>query len=378
MDITLLYTGFMLIISSCVSSISSFLTAPYTAWFPIVILAVLAIISILSVIYALAPLIGSISSIRPWVKVKIYELLLSIVLIAIFGSIATALCTENPVNIFNSAGLISSQCTSASGAMPVENIYSLAMCNMYQFNGHVDSFNLYIYYTLVTFAIAPNILIAGLPLTPGTAAFSGSTYGQQINPFGSAGLIITADLGPVELSPLAKANTFENFIIPAMYTFELINQLQLILLGASPYLFAFFMAIGLIARAFGVTRTFGGAMIAFGLGIGFIYPVLIGLNYGFLDHALEHVSPAATYGALAIPAVSPVITDMTFLLGYLTNNTLGTTILTEQLFVYIGIIVIGVTFINILNFMILDAFISDFSSAIGERMSFISLLTNVI
>ncbi len=360
-----------LLVSSCTSSISSFLTAPYTTWFPIVILAVLAVISILSIIYAVGPLIGSMSAIRPWVKVKIYELLLAIILIMIFASIATGLCDYNPVRLYNNAGLVSNQCSSGSGNntssnSSVNNIYSLAMCNMYAFNGHVENFNDYMYFLLVSYSVIPNLLVSVQLNGAGTA----------ITSLGASGAQISADLGPLQLSPITNANRFENYIIPVIYTFLLLNQIQLILLAASPYLFALFMAIGLIARAFGATRTFGGAMIAFGLGIGFIYPVLISLNYGFVDYALEHTLTGISTLGLALP-VSPLLTYSTAIIGYLSGSSILNYV-PEELFIYAGLIVVGVVFINLLNFVILDAFISDFSTAVGEKMDFLSLLTNII
>ncbi len=371
--------GVALLVYSCTSSISAFLTAPYTVWFPVVILAVLAVISVLSLMYALGPLIGSMRAIRPWVKVKIYELLLSIILILIFASIATELCTANPVSIYSSAGLISSHCTSSSGSYPVDNIYSLALCNLYQFNGDVAGFNDYIFFMLVRLSITPNLIIGNIYLTGTTESghtgllTSSGTQGGFISPGGPPSLSAWIDAGPLDISPLAKANKFEPFIIDAMYLFSLLNQLQLILIAASPYLFAFFMAIGLIARSFGVTRTFGGAMIAFGVGIGFLYPVLTSLNYGFLDYALEHTSQVG----LAVPAASPILAYLSIAAGYVTNA-FPLLQIPEIFFIYIGIIVIGVTFINILNFVILDAFIADFSQALGERMDFLSLLTNIV
>ncbi|MCL5427644.1 MAG: hypothetical protein M1321_00465 [Candidatus Marsarchaeota archaeon] len=363
-----LHIGIPLLVSSCVGSISSFLTAPYTAWFPVVILAVLAIISILSVLYMLGPFIGGITSIRPWVKVKVYELLLSIILIAIFASIATGLCTFNPVGLYSNAGLASAQCSSPAGSTPVDNIYSLALCNLYQFNNDVNAFNNFIFYTMVSFSLEPSFMFGTLTLTPY------SYLGSKINPLGTPSFYVAIEAGPLTLSPLTtKANKFEPFIIGAIYLFSLLNQLQLMLLAASPYLFAFFMAIGLIARAFGVTRTFGGAMIAFGLGIGLMYPVLTSLNYGFMDYALEHTTQAS----LVVPAVSPAAAFTNILASYFSGQPIGTGF-TEQFFMRIGLIVIGVTFINILNFVILDAFIADLSQALGERMDFLSLLTNVI
>lgn len=368
MDILMLASaGFALLDSSCISSINSFLTAPYTAWFPVATLAVLASIGVLSIIYAIAPLIGSMSAIRSWIKVKVYELLLAIVLILIFASIGTALCAENPVGFYNSVGLVANQCK-ASG-----NLYTLALCNMYQFNNYVGQFVSFTYYASVIFSIQPNLLIS-LNLNLGSGLVS-----SNFNVFGRAGVQVTGDIGPLELSPIQKSNKFESFAIPAIYLFILINNVQLLLLSAAPYLFAFFMALGLITRAFGVTRTFGGALIAFGIGFGFMYPMMTSLTYGFLDHVLQQPGMALAFGTPG----SPILTAINTMAGLVSGGfpsmiSNPATYIPEMLFVYIGTVVTGVIFINILNFIILDAFIADLSAAVGERMDFMSLLTNII
>ncbi|MEM3460077.1 MAG: hypothetical protein QXO24_02535, partial [Candidatus Micrarchaeaceae archaeon] len=45
---------------------------------------------------------------------------------------------------------------------------------------------------------------------------------------------------------------------------------------------------------------------------------------------------------------------------------------------YLGIFAIGLLFIPILNFIILDAFIIDFSRAVGEKIDFMSLLVRMV
>jgi hypothetical protein len=45
---------------------------------------------------------------------------------------------------------------------------------------------------------------------------------------------------------------------------------------------------------------------------------------------------------------------------------------------YLGLIIIGLVFVPLLNFIIVDTFIIDFSQAIGERMDFLSMLTGIL
>jgi hypothetical protein len=45
---------------------------------------------------------------------------------------------------------------------------------------------------------------------------------------------------------------------------------------------------------------------------------------------------------------------------------------------YAGIVLLGISLIPLLNFLIVDTFIIDFSRAIGEKVDFMSLLTSII
>ena len=134
--------------TSCVSSISSFLTAPYTSWFPIAALAVLAFTGIVLVIYMLGPLLGDSGNIRAWSRMKFYELITSLILIIIFAAMATSICTVDPTSALGSVGLISSSCSSGTG----NNIYSISLCDLYTFNTYVLNFNELLYLVQVRFS----------------------------------------------------------------------------------------------------------------------------------------------------------------------------------------------------------------------------------
>jgi hypothetical protein len=43
-----------------------------------------------------------------------------------------------------------------------------------------------------------------------------------------------------------------------------------------------------------------------------------------------------------------------------------------------AIVVMGLVFIPMLNFMILDAFVRDFSSSLGQQVSFLDMLIGVV
>jgi hypothetical protein len=143
------------------------------------------------------------------------------------------------------------------------------------------------------------------------------------------------------------------------------NQLQLIVISGAVLFLALFLSVGLVARTLGFTRTFGGAMIAFGLGIGLLFPLLVAITYGYID-----VSAGVMYIQSA-GTTSIIWSGFTSLV----NNPAAAT---GGIFLDIGYVIAGLTFIPILNIAIVDAFIVDFSSAIGERMSFQELFSSFI
>ncbi len=377
---------FMLsIVNACTSSVSAFLTSPYTSWFPVVVLAVFAVIAVLSVVYGLSPFVGR-SDIRTWTRIKIYEVLLSIVLILIFASFSTVICTANPVPALVIGGLVPPQCSptpgnptvpqasNPSGVTP-NNFYSLGICDMYTFNVFTSEANSYLYYALLISSLIP------------TLSFSLESNLVSGAPMGFSGLF-TYSLGSKGLSIL-PANTVYKYSGPAIafiYGMMILNQVQLVLLSASVLIFSIFMALGLIARTFGITRTFGGSMIAFALGIGLIYPLMVSMTYGFIDYGLNQVFPAAAKaGILLLPnslipqsplEVAACIIDITLCPAAIGVNALS--VYMGSVMTYLGLIIIGLVFVPLLNFIIVDTFIIDFSQAIGERMDFLSMLTGIL
>ncbi len=350
-SMALIFHTMLLSLASCINglNVANFWSAPYLAWFPIVILAVLAIISILSVIYALSPFLGR-TDLRVWSRLQVYQLLLAVVLVLVFASFATLICSVNPEGLLQSFRLIPKQCVGAG------TIYSTAICDMFQFNQYTATYNEYFFFIELVITLQPALTFHFnlLNLVPAGAGlgFSGGF-----------------SAGPVELFPAMTSYKYLGVVLDALYSAVLLNQIQLILLSASALLFSIFMAIGLVARAFGITRSFGGAMIAFAIGIGFIYPLLVSITYGFIDYGLSELS--------AQPTPSSV------LFGFITWLMHGATaaplsIIPQTLFNAIGLISMGMIVVPLINFVILDTFITDFSSAVGERMDFLSLLTRII
>jgi hypothetical protein len=347
-------------INSCVSSIGGFLTSPYTSWAPVVIAIAIMMIGVLALMYMLAPLTGK-NNIKEWTKVKIFDVLLGIVLIMIFAVFSTTICSVNVAGAYKSAGLMATSC---NGAPNVNNLYSVALCNVFQFNND-------------TRVYMNNIVFGGMMASSFLPEVELSVHMPEM-----PGLGIAAKIAPSISLTSALSDTLE-----VTYLLEMLNQVQIYLLGIAPLIFALFMAIGLISRLFGVTRSFGGAMIAFAIGIGFVYPLLASVTYGFLTNTMNNITVNIVSSFwLAIKTATfnlfkALLDGMLIQLGSTPTTTLfGTGVLIPiyQIIEYYGIIAVGLLFIPFINFIILDAFIRDFSSAIGERMDFMSLLTRMI
>jgi hypothetical protein len=157
----------------------------------------------------------------------------------------------------------------------------------------------------------------------------------------------------------------------------IINDLQFIIISAAPIIFAILVSIGLIARIFGFSRNFGGSLIALGVGIGFVYPLMVSITYGFINVAYSQLFN----NILMNIATSTFGTDIqSALVSLLTEAALPNAILST---IYSIINLVGFTataslILPILNFVVVNTFVIDFSQAFGERLDFMSLLTSII
>ncbi|MEM3405092.1 MAG: hypothetical protein QXZ01_02070 [Candidatus Micrarchaeaceae archaeon] len=336
----------VLLQASCISSVSAFLASPYTSWFPIVTAAALAIFGILAIMYALSPFLGA-TNMRSWLRTKMFDVFFSIVLIIIFAAFGTMVCSINPVPSFKNAGMTALQCTST------DSLYGLALCNIYQFNQGIVNLNWAIFLALFGFSFMPTVTV-DLQFIPGLPGFGLSVAIPSL----TSGM--TLMLGSA-LTSLSMG--------------LLLNQLQLLIIASSLLIFASFMAIGLIARIFGISRSFGGTMIAFAMGVGFIYPLLVSITYGFMNAQLSTVGTIALTNVLASLLLLHVPTGG--ILSIAVSATPEASAILSVL-MYLGIFAIGLLFIPILNFIILDAFIIDFSRAVGEKIDFMSLLVRMV
>ena len=321
------------------------ITSPLLVWFPVAIAGALAIISIIAIMYMLSTFTGR-NDLKVWARTKIYEVLLSVVLIFIFFAVVAFLMSVPFGQIFGSVGLVPTECSGVS------DLFTLAVCNMYHFNGAVVNIGSMVYGIGVYSTILPSVRLNFNVLGVGTG--------------------ITLDFAPTTLASSMSEATI------AVFTMYVLNQVQLLLLCASLLLFSMFLGLGLIARMFVITKSFGGAMIAIGVGLGLIYPLLVCLTYGYVNVGLDasNIQYGVTTGA--VEGITGLVG--TFLTSWLTIPYATATFhswLTGFL-MYASLAAAGLVFLPLLNFVILDVFILDFSQAIGERMNFMSLLTGMV
>ena len=332
-----------------------------TSWEGIAVIAVLLIIAIAAIIYMLAGVTGSTTA-RTWSRMQIYEAFVSILLIGIFGTLSYMFFL-NPQGAFASAGLLPGNVITHTGcyASNVNNIYNLSACDMGAFMVNATNYFATIYYVgFIAAATVPGVIINVTPLT---------VIGQGT---------VSIQLGTPSFLPSSLESMFETGA-SGLLSLILLNQIQMILISGSLLFLSLFMVLGLVARCFGFTRTFGGTLIALGLGLGLVYPLLVSMTYGFIDVQLQSTNLVTLASGIFSTVYTMVLgtgvsctvnvaqTVQSSTCGYLDTAVLTT-----------GYLIVGLLIIPLLNFAILDAFIVDFSRAIGERIDFMSMIGSVI
>ncbi len=305
------------------------------AWIPLALAAALLVFGVAALVYMIGSIVNSPTA-KSWSRMQIFEALLSIIMIFLFASLSF-LFMLNATNAYSSASLLPKQCVSAS------NIFALSMCDLGNFNSDAGTYFLTVYDFAAALGSADPVLSLNLQVSP------------LIKGIGATG---STDILPKDFE------TMLGILSAGIITMLLLNQVQMVLLSGSLLFLSFFLVLGLVARTLGFSRRFGGAMIAFGLGLGFVYPLITTLTYGFIDVSLTPTSAVTTLLASAGGAAA-------FLFAPTSAAGLA---FSEGL----GYVIAGLTFIPFLNFMILEAFIVDFSSSIGEKVSFMSLLGSLV
>lgn len=316
-------------------------------WIVTSVIAVLTVILVAAIIYMLSGVIQSERG-KVWSRFQVYEALFTMLLILIFGSISYIFFL-NPQTVYGKLNLVPSTCTGAS------DLYQLAACDVSLFNSASFAFSEYIFYASyipeIVSGLSPSFEIEPIPIEP------------SINvQFTVAGLF-------------PKGTTSMLGWLYAVILFMLIfNQLQLILIAGSLLFLGFFLTIGLLARTLGFLRSFGGAMIAFGLGLGIVYPLLVSITYGYVDVAAN----LACMQTLSCATTTTISAILATLFGAWSSGLGVIPAAIGTLFTDVGYIIAGLTIVPVLNIIIVDTFIVDFSDSIGERMSFGQLFSNLL
>jgi hypothetical protein len=313
-----------------------------TSWISLATIAVLTVILVAIMVYMLSNITNS-QYAKAWSRFQIYEAMVSLLLIAVFGTISFLLFL-NPQTVFNSMKLVPSTCTGAT------QLYTLAACDIGTFDSAAFGFANYLFWGNFIFSL-----------------IGGFSPNFKVDPLGSD--FISFSISVPQIVPANIDNTLSALYALLLFTL-IFNQLQLIMISAAVFFLGFFITIGLIARTLGFLRTFGGAMIAFGMGLGIIYPLLVAMTYGYIDVSANLAciqtitcGVGAVWGGL-IAAL------------YAGSGSIPAAVGT--LYLYISYILAGLTVVPLLNIVIVDAFIIDFSSAIGERMSFGQLFSSLL
>ncbi len=319
-----------------------------TNWIPLAFVAVMLVIAVAGFVYILGGFLNS-GYPRAWAQSQVAQAVLSLILLFIFVGFAYLFLLDPQVP-FSSAGLVPT--TPPPGCSSANTIFTLASCDISYFSA--SSFN-----------ATTTVYVLGF-----LASFS---PGIAFNYTLGVGVGVTSglpDFVPVQEEELLGTG------FGLLFFALILNQLQVILLAGSLLWLSLFLTIGLVARCFGVTRAFGGTMIALGLALGLVYPLLVTVTYGYIDggiSALGGVSLAANMETLPSLLFSAVAA---FLSGVSGNP--AAALFSEHFLKQVSYIFAGLTFIPFINFTILDAFIRDFSRAIGQQIDFMSLLGGLI
>jgi hypothetical protein len=326
-----------------------------TAWFGIAFVATMAVMVVAAAIYVLGGFLGSPTA-RGWSRAQIYEALLSLALLIIFISF-WGVFSLNPTSAFSSLGLLPTACSGkaatsvASTAPAVDSLFSLAACDLSTFNHNATTLYTTLFYAAFFIAFAPSISISGSVGTAWVPVSISTSFG---------------------LVPALVERILQNFLVVMLLAF-IINQMQIILLSSSILFLSFFITIGLVSRIFGFSRRFGGLMITLGLALGFVYPLLVSITYGYIDVQIQAINigtwvTAGELWSVIIGSFKTMFTGTYTPIAFFSNNT----------YILTGNLILGFSLVPIINFLILDAFVIDFSSALGERLDFFTLMSGLL
>ncbi len=320
------------------------------SWVGVAALVILIVIAFAVIVYMLAGLIDSPNA-RGWARFQIYEAILSIIFILIF-LFFVFIFFLNPQPVLSAIGLLPTATvyTGEFDCSQAFDIFTLATCDISEFNHFTYGVFEGIYEVTVYMGVTTGVSITSTLKDGSTVASASGSLGSFI--------------------PIPAEVMFATVFSSILILFVLL-QVQVLLISGSLLWLAFFVSLGVIARSFGFSRTFGGAMIAMGIGLGIIYPLMTIMTYGFVNTQLSMANVNGSSSITGSAIITSLITSTVEAIFYQAPPA-GSWIFP------LAMAIAGLTFIPFLNFTIVDAFIVDFSKSIGERVDFMSLLINVI
>ena len=357
------------------SALSELFNNTFTGSYTFALIAAMIVFLIAAFVYMLSNVIGSHNGLN-WAKTQIYQALIGIIILLVFIWL-TPLLLSNPSGALNSAGILPSTCRSSN----VNTLFNTSACDLSTFTTSATTLMQTIYYLTYVEALIPGVGIA--PNIPSDVFNVG--FKSEVS-----------SIAPKSIDDMTSV------VLEALILGLLLNQVQMLIISAAPLLLSLFISIGVIAWIFGISRSFGGTMIALGVGLGIIYPLLVTITYGFISTGLLATLNNPTNLQGMLNAFGNMVLNVSIALFNLitiwsTNNFAANTganlqaitISASQAYqsamgeIYLlleamGFVFAGLTFIPFLNFTILDSFVMDFSKAIGERVSFMDLIAGLV
>jgi len=244
----------------------------WAAFSPVILTGVLIIFLVAGLAWALAG-VANHRGLRVWAKNQMAEGLITILLAAFGLGLVAFMCTidvrdigvdcvpETPLFIAPGVFCLGASCFNtdtlwSTATAPSCSPYDVAYYKLQEYRNKQNEGFLYVY--------AINMLVGAIASVNIDLVLEG--VGASISMGSGLSAIITS---------LQTAMT-------AMAVSQLLTMAQITLLKVSRLLFVLLFPAGVILRAFGITRGFGGTVLAIALGLFVIYPTLIALLYGMM------------------------------------------------------------------------------------------------
>lgn len=337
---------------ACMSgAVTGDFTSLLDSWQGVLALAVLVTFLFSAMVFMVSGLFAH-RGLIVWSRNQMYEGFATLVLAILAVSIVGVICSVD-------VGIFSAQCVDTS---LVPGYYDDAVvngsCNFYD----VAQFYLQAFSNLIT-----NGFYFVLLLNLTFSAIASVTLSLAPNGIGP-----TISIGP-GLSTITQGLTTA---IIAVATAQILTMAQIMVLKIASKLFGVLLVAGILLRGFGLTRGFGGALIALAFGLYFIYPLSVVLVYGTLMNDMT-ASVETLAGIESIPT-NPVEAGVTSPSGDISNglkDAIATIV--GPVCGFVSMLALGVVFAPFIVFIMLVSFVKGLSAILGEEMD-VSNLTRLV